>query len=112
MFCSTLSQGNSRWSWNTMPRSRPGPVMFSSPMAMRPSYSVSSPSTRRSSVDLPQPLAPTMLTNSPAGSCRSMSCSTCRLPSVDWVLSNCLEATWMCRSSVVTVVVMGLCLGK
>eukprot|EP01133_Synstelium_polycarpum_P012768 gene12767-14979_t len=48
-----------------------------------PSYSASSPTIRRSKVDLPQPLAPTMLTNSPGRTSRLMLCNTgSGLPSI------------------------------
>ena len=57
-FSATVSHGNSAASWNMRPAGRPG---------TRPCPRVgwSRPATRLSSVDLPQPEAPTRQTNSP-----------------------------------------------
>ena len=58
-----------------------GRVMASPSCAMRPTVAGSSPATRRSSVDLPQPLGPSKATNSPGCTRRSMWSSTCSTPS-------------------------------
>ena len=50
------------------------------PSVMLPSWASSRPRISRSSVDLPQPLAPTTATNWPAGMRRSMPDSTCSAP--------------------------------
>src|SRR5262249_43595986 len=52
-------------SWNTMPRSLPGPVIGLPSEATLPVVGSSKPATMRSSVDLPQPDAPIRQTNCP-----------------------------------------------
>src|ERR1700722_6965511 len=56
-----------------MARSRPGAVMGVPSISNPPEERVSSPPMMRSSVDLPQPEAPTSATNSPVCSVRLMS---------------------------------------
>ena len=60
MFSQTLSHGNSAGSWN-MNATRPPPG------DTWPDVGCSSPATRDSSVDLPQPEAPMRQVNSPGG---------------------------------------------
>ena len=52
-----------------------GPVTRSPSQSTVPWVGRRSPATNESSVDLPQPLGPTMATNSPSGTSRSMSSS-------------------------------------
>ena len=56
------------------------PLTLSPSMRMVPPETDSSPATRRSSVLLPQPLRPTMATNSPGSITRSALWSTLRAP--------------------------------
>src|SRR5688572_428424 len=59
-----VSQGSSEWFWNTTPRSGPGPAISLLASSMWPSVGLSSPASRFSSVDLPQPECPMSVTNS------------------------------------------------
>src|SRR5512133_3838767 len=79
-----------------MPRSTPGPVIGASPMRMLPSYSVSSPTISRSSVLLPQPLAPTMLRNSPGCTwmLTSLSALTAPVPNRNSLLRRSMFSAW------------------
>jgi hypothetical protein len=61
----TVRQGRRRCTWKTKPRSRLGPVNRRPSSETAPSKSVYSQATMRSSVVLPQPLAPTIQINSP-----------------------------------------------
>ena len=73
----TLIQVKSAPCWNTTPRSGPGaPISLPSSTAL-PVVGVSKPATMFSSVLLPQPEGPTMVTNSPAPIARSIGCSAC-----------------------------------
>ncbi len=69
MFPAAVSHGNSADSWN-ISAARP-PVT-----SIEPALTGSSPATRFSSVDLPQPDAPSRQTNSPGATVRSMPSST------------------------------------
>src|SRR6185503_19647600 len=75
MFWRTLSQGNSALCWKTTPRSGPGRFTALPPTSTAPLVGCSKPATRFSSVDFPQPLAPTMATNSLCATRRSASAS-------------------------------------
>src|SRR5690606_35096904 len=72
MFLPAVSQGNSACSWN-ISAGRPSVVMV-------PALGRSSPATRLSRVDLPQPDAPSRVTNSPGATSRLMSSSTSCCP--------------------------------
>ena len=76
----TVRQGNSVGSWKTTMREGSGSVMAVPSCATAPAVGASSPATRRSSVDLPQPLGPSRATNSPGRTCRLTSSSTCSAP--------------------------------
>ena len=71
-FASTLIQGNSPLSWNTMAltTAQPGASTRIAPLDW-----ASSPARIRSKVDFPQPEGPTMQTNSPGDTLRLMSSS-------------------------------------
>src|SRR5487761_2784514 len=82
-FSSAFSAGSSWNDWNTNPSSLArSAARPSSPSANRstpsrctlPALGVSSPASRPSSVDLPEPEAPTIATASPAMTARSISC--------------------------------------
>ena len=75
MLPATVSQGNSAYSWNTTPRSGPGPAIGRPSSVTCPDEAVSKPAMMLSSVDLPHPLGPTIVTNSPAAIVRS-TCSS------------------------------------
>ena len=62
----TSSHGKRACSWNITMRSRPGPDTGVSSTFIVPLSGLSSPATRFSSVDFPQPLGPTRHTNSPS----------------------------------------------
>ena len=64
MFRSTVSHGNSTNSWNTTPRSGPGPVMALPLIVSSPPLGFSKPAIKYRKVDLPQPLGPMIATNS------------------------------------------------
>src|SRR5207244_1892911 len=64
-FCQTVAHGNNRGSWKTIPRSRPVPTIGLPSCVSSPLKPRSSPASNRNSVDLPQPLGPTIDTNSP-----------------------------------------------
>ena len=66
--------------WNTMPRSRPGPLMALPSSRTAPVVGSSSPATMFSNVDLPQPEAPIRTTNSSSAISASMPRSTCSWP--------------------------------
>src|SRR5712671_399551 len=67
-FVSTLIQGNSPLSWNTMAFSTAQPAAS---ILMAPEVCLSRPARIRNSVDFPQPLGPTMQRNSPGATRRS-----------------------------------------
>src|SRR5581483_4978589 len=79
------SQGNSAYSWKTMPRSGDGPVTGWPSTSSRPRVGRSKPATMYSSVDLPQPDGPRMVMNSLRRTLRvkSTSASVSPLPSSD-----------------------------
>jgi len=77
MFCSIVSQGNSVYDWNTMPRSGPGAVTGAPSSITRPVLGESSPATMRSSVDLPQPDGPRRQMKSLSSTARSVFSSAC-----------------------------------
>lgn len=66
MLPATVSHGISANSWNTTPRSRPGPFTAWPSTYTVPPLAWSSPALRLSRVDLPQPDGPMMQTNSPS----------------------------------------------
>src|SRR5262245_18074724 len=63
---STVFQGNRANSWNTGPRSGPGPVTALPLTATLPLLGATKPPTTYSRVDLPHPEGPRMATNSPS----------------------------------------------
>src|SRR5262245_12673491 len=69
-----------------MPRSRPGSATSSPSMMTRPASGGCVPRMARSSVDLPQPLGPTMATISPRTNFRLTSYRTLFLPN-EWLRS-------------------------
>src|SRR5258708_35533579 len=77
MFASTDIHGNKPLSWNTMALATVQPAAS---MVKLPVVCCSRPARIRSSVDLPQPLGPTMHRNSPAAIDRSMSTSAGTVP--------------------------------
>ena len=77
MFPTTVSHGNSAYSWNTTPRSGPGAITARPSSVTPPLDADSNPATMLSSVDLPQPLGPTMVRNSPTATSRSIAPSAC-----------------------------------
>ena len=60
MFCSTVSQGKTPYSWKITPRSRPGPAMGRLSSVTRPAVGCTKPAMMFISVVLPQPEGPTM----------------------------------------------------
>src|SRR5471032_505272 len=96
MFFSTVIQGNSAYSWNTMPRSGPGPVTSLLSAVMAPDDGNEKPAIAFSSVDLPQPEGPSRQTNWPCGISRLMSLRaiTSRL-SVLKTLLTALTSIWV-----------------
>ena len=68
-FCAAVSHGNSAGSWNISAGRLPA-------TCTSPWVGSSSPATRLSSVDLPQPLAPSRQTNSPGATSRDTSSRT------------------------------------
>ena len=75
MFSRTVSQGNSVYDWNTMPRSAPGPVTGVPSSSTWPGVGRSRPATMRSSVDLPQPEGPRMVMKSLSATASVVGCS-------------------------------------
>src|SRR3990172_9215221 len=73
MFCSTVSQGKTPFSWNTKMRRRSGPRTGSPSTSTAPALWRRKPPITLSSVDFPQPEGPTMQTNSPRRTSRSTS---------------------------------------
>src|SRR5438093_9373144 len=69
----TVSHGKSTYSWNTTPRSAPGPDTGRSSTRTSPAVGRRKPATMFSSVDLPQPDGPRRQTNSCAATSRSTS---------------------------------------
>ena len=65
MFFSTVSHGKVAYCWKTTPRRASVPVTGTPSKATRPASGCRKPAARLSSVDLPQPLGPRTLTNSP-----------------------------------------------
>ena len=84
MLASVVFQGSSAYSWNTMPRSAPGPVTFLPDTRISPDVGVSSPATMRRNVDLPQPDGPITETKSCAATLSetSLSATTSSLATV------------------------------
>src|SRR5690349_14894056 len=74
MFFSTVIQGNSAYSWNTMPRSGPGAPTSRPSTRILPELGSEKPATALSRVDLPQPEGPSRQTNWPCGISSWMSC--------------------------------------
>src|SRR5205085_3579479 len=70
---STVFQGNSANSWNTGPRSGPGPVTTAPFTRTAPLLGVTKPPTIYRSVDLPQPDGPRIETNAPSATSSEMS---------------------------------------
>jgi hypothetical protein len=62
--------GKSAYSWNTMPRSGPGPATGTPSTVIVPLLGCEKPATALSRVDLPQPEGPSRQVNWPAG-CRA-----------------------------------------
>jgi hypothetical protein len=86
-FWSAVRHGSSVGRWNISATSCLGSVTSRPLTEMLPSLSGMRPAMRRSSVDLPQPLGPTIETNSP-GVASKLTWSTARTPP-----SNCLTAS-------------------
>ena len=84
MFASVVFHGSSAYSWNTIPRSAPGPVTLRFETKISPAVGRSRPATMRRKVDLPQPDGPISETNSCAATLSdtpfsaSTSCPSCR----------------------------------
>ena len=74
-FWSTVSQGNTPFSWNTKMRRGSGPVTASPCTRTSPRVGRRKPPITFSSVDLPQPEAPTMQSISPGATSKLMSSS-------------------------------------
>src|SRR5882724_11947290 len=68
----TVSHGKRFGSWKTRPRSALGAEMGSLPTQSSPALGESRPAMRRSRVDFPQPLGPTIEINSPAAAASDM----------------------------------------
>src|SRR6266852_4979891 len=85
IFSSTESHGNSAVCWNTTPRSGPGPATGAPSTVIAPLVAMSKPATRLSRVDLPHPLAPTIVMNCWSATSRLMSASAVTSP---WRLAN------------------------
>jgi hypothetical protein len=64
MLASVVFHGRSAYSWNTIPRSAPGPVTLLPDTRISPDVGLSRPATMRRKVDLPQPEGPMTETNS------------------------------------------------
>src|SRR5690606_36956622 len=69
-FSATVRQGNSANSWNTTPRSGPGPSTGRPSTRSSPAVTGSKPPTMCRNVLLPQPDGPTTVTNSPSPTTR------------------------------------------
>src|SRR5262245_9125321 len=81
MLPATVRQGKSANSWNTMPRSGPGPRTARPDTRISPASARTKPPMMWSKVLLPQPLGPTMVTNSPScTTSRSTSSTATRCP--------------------------------
>src|SRR5215831_3248374 len=91
MFSSTVSHGNDVYFWNTMPRSRPGPVTAAPLTRTSPVSGRSSPAMIRRMVDLPQPDGPSSTRNSPISRpSADQASSTSRLMLRNaWIVSPC-----------------------
>ncbi len=76
MFFSTVSHGKIAYCWNTTPRRASGPVTCSPSTSTSPESVCRKPAARLSSVDFPQPLGPSTLTNSPLRTPKSTPSST------------------------------------
>ncbi len=76
-----------------MPRSAPGPVTSWPSSSTRPVVGVSSPATMRSSVDLPQPDGPRMVTKSLSATSKSVGCKARVWPPRG--LTKVRETCWM-----------------
>ncbi|BAF54333.1 hypothetical protein cgR_1351 [Corynebacterium glutamicum R] len=61
-----VNQGRRAWSWKTMPRSGPGPLISSLPALTVPVDGEASPAIILRIVDFPQPEGPRRETNSPS----------------------------------------------
>ena len=64
MFCSTVSQGKTPYSWKITPRSGPGPATGWPSSSTWPAVGCTNPATMFIIVVLPQPDGPMMETNS------------------------------------------------
>ena len=64
MLRSTVIHGNSACSWNTTPRSAPGPRIETPFSSRLPRVGWMKPATRFRKLDLPHPLGPATVTNS------------------------------------------------
>src|SRR5689334_8520884 len=80
MFSHTVIHGMSEKFWNTTMRSSPGPAISLPSRTMPPALALSSPAMMLSSVDLPQPECPTIVTNSPFSMRKCTSLKTQRSP--------------------------------
>ena len=76
MLFATVIHGKTASCWNTIPRSRPVPVMRFPSSVMEPSVGAYNPAIILRSVDFPQPEVPTMVLNLPDRNSRLISSST------------------------------------
>src|SRR6185369_12290812 len=106
MFSSTVSHGNDVYFWNTMPRSRPGPVTLLPCANTSPAVGSSSPAMIRSRVDLPQPEGPRMTRNSPTSWPLSTRSSISKLMFLNAsTASPCAFTNW--RETLRTLILLG-----
>ncbi len=94
---STSAQGSSVAAWNTIAVSARGSVTARPSSTTCPALGRASPATSRSSVDLPQPEAPTMATNSPAATWSETSRSASTPPKLLLTRSRRITAAGWCR---------------
>src|SRR5258708_1569145 len=102
-FSRTFSHGKTPFSWKTKIRRRSGPRTGSSSTSASPKVASRKPATILSKVDFPQPLGPTMQTNSPCATSaltfsKTSICSPARLP------GKLIETLWMETAEVVTFI--------
>src|SRR5258708_7747424 len=100
IFCSTVNQGNTPFSWNTKIRWGSGPDTGVPLTNTSPTAGLRKPAMMFSRVDLPQPEGPTMQTNSPRTTSKSMLSRTtmgavlpanCMLKPRTWMIGRCLS---------------------
>ena len=82
MLANVVRQGSSTGVWNTMLAPAIGPATVCPRTLIRPADGAMRPATRRSNVDLPQPLGPTMETNSFSSTSNAARSTGNRVPNV------------------------------